>query len=251
LIIKPFLFLVHRIRKNFSLHTGISKINFNQEESMFLGHYGIGLASKKPAKKISLGTLFLAAQWLDLLWPIFLILGIEHVVINPGDTKLTPLDFTDYPFSHSLLFVLIWSVILALAYLLIKKNKRNALIVGLLVLSHWVLDLFVHRPDLPLIPGGPYLGFGLWNIPVLALFLEAAFFIGGVWIYVFVTTPKDKIGSYGFWSLIIILALIYIMNMVGPPPPNSNAIGFSGLGLWLFVIWAYWADRHREVKKGR
>jgi membrane-bound metal-dependent hydrolase YbcI (DUF457 family) len=216
---------------------------------MFLGHYGVGLASKKPAKTISLGTLFLAAQWLDLLWPIFLILGIEHVVINPGDTKLTPLDFNDYPYSHSLLFVLIWSVVIGLVYFFIKKNRRNALIVGLLVLSHWVLDLFVHRPDLPIIPGGPYWGFGLWNIPAIALIFEAFIFIGGIWIYVSVTSPKDKIGSYGFWSLMTVLALIYIVNIIGPPPPDAKAIGYSGLGLWLSVIWAYWADKHREVKQ--
>jgi hypothetical protein len=215
---------------------------------MFLGHYGVGLAGKKPAKTISLGTLFLAAQWLDLIWPIFVIPNIEHVVINPGITKMTPLDFTDYPYSHSLLFVLGWSVVIGLIYFLIKRNKRNALIVGLLVLSHWVIDLFVHRPDLPLIPGGPYLGFGLWNLPVIAIILEAAIFIAGVAIYVSATLPKDKIGSYGFWSLMIILVLIYIMNFVGPPPPDVKAIGYAGLGLWLFVIWAYWADKHRTVK---
>jgi len=215
---------------------------------MFIGHYGIGLAAKKPAKTMSLGTFFLASQWLDLIWPILVLLNIEQVVISPGDTKLTPLEFTHYPFSHSLIFVLGWSVVLGVIYYLIKKNKKNALIVGLLVLSHWVLDLIVHKPDLPLIPGGPYLGFGLWNIPVIAVILELLIYTGGIYLYVSATTARDKIGVYGFWSLIVLLAVIYVVNIAGPPPPDVKAIGWAGLLLWVFVLWAYWADKHRTVK---
>lgn len=215
---------------------------------MFLGHYGVGLAAKKPAKSISLGTLFLAAQWLDLLWPIFILLGIEHVVIEPGISKITPLEFTDYPYSHSLLFVLIWSILLGGIYYIIKRNKKNALIVGLLVLSHWVLDLIVHIPDLPILPSGPYVGFGLWNLPLISIVIEAAIFIAGVVFYVSSTTPKDKIGSYGFWSLIIFLAAAHLVNLTSPPPPNVNAIGWAGLSMWILVIWAYWADKHRIAK---
>jgi hypothetical protein len=215
---------------------------------MFIGHYGVGLAAKKPAKSISLGTLFLAAQWLDLIWPILVLLNIEHVVIESGNTQLTPLDFTYYPFSHSLVFVLGWSIVLGVVYYFIKKNKRNALIVGLLVLSHWVLDLLVHKPDLPLIPGGPFVGLGLWNIPLIAVILEFLIYIGGIVLYVNTTTAKDKIGTYGFWSLTVLLAVIYVINIAGPPPPDVDAIGWAGLLLWLFVLWAYWIDRHRKAK---
>ncbi len=216
---------------------------------MFIGHYGIGLAAKKPAKSISLGTLFLAAQWLDLIWPILILLNIEHVELNPGDTKMTPLNFIDYPYSHSLIYVLGWSILIGAVYFLIRKNKKNALITGLLVLSHWVLDLLVHRPDLPILATGPYVGLGLWNIPVIAVLLEFAIFFIGIWLYTSVTKAKDKIGKYSFWSLVIFLGLIHTVNMTGPPPPDVKAIGFAGLGMWLFVIWAYWADKHREVKQ--
>lgn len=215
---------------------------------MFIGHYGIGLAAKKTAKTISLGTFFLASQWIDLIWPILVLLNIEQVIIQPGDTKLTPLEFTHYPYSHSLIFVLMWGIVLGGIYFLLKKNKRNALIIGLLVVSHWILDLIVHKPDLPLVPGGPYLGLGLWNIPVIAVILESIIYIGGIILYVNTTTPKDKIGIYGFWSLIIILALIHAINLTGPPPPDIDAIGWAGLLLWLFVLWAYWADKHRTIK---
>ncbi len=215
---------------------------------MFIGHYGIGLAGKKPAKTLSLGTLFLATQWLDLIWPILILLNIEHVELNPGDTKMTPLNFIDYPYSHSLIYVLGWSILVGVVYYLIKKNKRNALIVGLLVLSHWALDLLVHRPDLPILTTGPYVGFGLWNMPTIAVILEFSIYIIGIWLYTSVTSPKDKIGKYAFWSLVIFLGLIHIVNLTGPPPPDVKAIGFAGLGMWLFVLWAYWADKHREVK---
>jgi len=215
---------------------------------MFIGHFGVGFAAKKPASKVSLGTLFMAAGWLDLIWPILLILNIENVQINPGDTKMTPLNFVEYPYSHSLVYVLGWSILLGIIYYLLRKNKKNALIIGLLVLSHWVLDLFVHRPDLPILVSGPFVGLGLWNLPVIAVILEAGIYILGIAIYISKTKATDKIGVYGLWSLIVFLALIHTANLTGPPPPDEKMIGYAGLSMWLLVLWAYWADRHREVK---
>ena len=215
---------------------------------MFIGHFGVGFAAKKAAPGISLGTLMFAAQWLDLLWPVLLILNVEHVVINPGDTKMSPLNFIDYPYSHSLVFVLAWSVIIGLVYYMLKKNRKNALVIGLVVLSHWVLDLFVHRPDLPILASGPFVGFGLWNSPFIAVVIEAGIYLLGIFFYISRTRPKDKIGSYGLWSLIIFLALIQVVNLTGGPPPDVKMIAYAGLSMWLFVLWAYWADRHRGVK---
>ena len=217
---------------------------------MFLGHYGVGFASKQPGKSISLGTLFMAAQWLDLLWPIFLILGIEHVTIHPGDTKLTPLNFDNYPFSHSLLFVLIWSILFGVIYFLRRRNLRNSIIVSLLVLSHWLLDLIVHRPDLPLYPRGPLEGFSLWNSPIVAVTLEFVIFVLGIIIYLALTKSKDKIGVYSMWGLIIFLAGGYIANLFGPPPPDLNTLSYGGLIMWILIPWAYWVDRHRISKTG-
>ena len=135
---------------------------------MFIGHFAAGMAAKKIYPALSLGILFMAAQFLDLLWPTFLILGIEHVVISPGISKVTPLDFIDYPISHSLLIVLGWSVLFGAGYYLITKNHKGALTLGTLVLSHWILDLIVHIPDLPLYPGeSPKVGLGLWNSPTI------------------------------------------------------------------------------------
>src|SRR5512139_3691369 len=130
---------------------------------MFLGHFAVGFAAKRLAPRASLGTLFLAAQFIDLLWPLLVLLGIERVRIAPGITTVTPLDFEHYPWSHSLFAVSVWGVLFATVYLFIRRDRRASLVLGLAVLSHWLLDFLVHRPDLPLLPGGERFGLGLWN----------------------------------------------------------------------------------------
>lgn len=216
---------------------------------MFLGHYAVGLATKKSVPKVSLGTLFLAGQLVDLLWPAFLLLGLEDVKIDPGNTAVTPLDFYDYPITHSLVGAVLWSCTLGLIYVMLKKDKRAALVIGLVVFSHWILDLVTHRPDLSLgLGSGTYFGLGLWNSIPGTVAAEFGLFAIGVLIYIRTTVAKDRIGSIGFWALVGILALIYISNIVGPPPPSASIIAVAGNASWLFVLWAYWVDKHREVK---
>ena len=131
---------------------------------MFLGHFAVGLAAKKAAPQLSLGTLWLAAQWIDLIWPIFLLLGVEKVIIAPGHTAVTPFHFIHYPFTHSLTWVFIWAVLLGLICFGFRQSVWLAFILAGLVLSHWFLDLIVHRPDLPLSYGSDtFLGLSLWN----------------------------------------------------------------------------------------
>src|SRR4051794_23037360 len=129
---------------------------------MFIGHFGVAFGAKATQPNLSLGTLFLAAQLLDLMWPTLLLLGLEHVEIKPGINKVTPLDFTSYPITHSLLMVLGWGLLFGFVYWRRQKNAKGAVVLGLCVVSHWLLDLIVHRPDLPLYPGdSPKLGMGL------------------------------------------------------------------------------------------
>ena len=213
---------------------------------MFIGHFGIGFGAKSGQQKIPLGTFFLAAQFLDLLWPTFLVFGLESVTIEPGNTKMTPLHFISYPYTHSLLLAIAWSLAFALIYYLIKKNKSSALLLGLCVLSHWILDLLVHGPDLPMLPGeSAKYGFGLWNSPPIAILLEGFIFFGGLFLYVKNTRALNKTGKYSLWSLVIFLLIIHAMNILGPPPPDVQSIAWAGQLQWLFVIWAYWVDRHR------
>ena len=217
---------------------------------MFIGHFGVGLAAKKVATKTSLGTLFLATQFIDLLWPLFLIFGIEQVKIDPGNTAFTPFDFVLYPYSHSLIAVLFWSLIFGSIYFLIKKDLKTSIWLGVLVLSHWILDFITHRPDLPLLIGSnsPMVGLGIWNSVIATILIEGGIFILGVYLFIKITKARNKIGFYSFWSLIIFLILIYGMNLLGPPPESVEAIGYVGLSQWLIIAWGYWINKNRIVK---
>ena len=215
---------------------------------MFIGHFGIGFGAKKIAPGLSLGLLFMAVQFLDLLWPTLLLLDAEHVAIVPGITKSTPLDFTDYPISHSLLMVIGWGLLFGFIYWLIKRNARYAFILVLCVISHWVLDYIVHRPDLPLFPGNsPRVGLGVWNFPFLSLLIEGIIFITGVVIYVKKTSAKNRIGRVGLWILVGLLVLIHVGNIFGPPPPDVPTIMWAGQLQWIFVLLAFWIDHNREA----
>ena len=214
---------------------------------MFLGHFGLGLAAKKASPKTSLGTLWIAAQFLDLIWPIFLLLGLERVDIDPGNTVMTPLDFVSYPLSHSLLGAAGWAFLVAGLYRLIRHNARGTFVVWALVLSHWLLDFLVHRPDLPLYPGSDRMfGLGLWNSRLATMFLEGLIFVWGVSIYRRATRARDAVGTYAFRTLTFFLVLIYLLNVLGPPPPDSRTVAIMDLGQWVLILWAYWVDRHRE-----
>src|ERR1700739_1506995 len=180
---------------------------------MFIGHFGVALAAKRVAPRTSLGTLILAAQFLDFLWPILLLLGFEHVRVAPGITKVQPFDFYDYPFSHSLTMAVRWSLVVGLLYYTVRRCGRGAWVLGSLVLSHWILDLVVHRPDLPLWPGGPKFGWGLWNYWVLEIALEGALFAVGIWLYLSVTRARDRVGRYAFWALMGFLFLGWVASL--------------------------------------
>ena len=215
---------------------------------MFIGHFGAGFAGKKITKRPSLGTLFLAAQFIDLIWPILLLLGIEKVEIDPGNTALTPLNFVHYPFTHSLFGVIIWGIVFGIVYYLHKKDLRTSIVLGALVLSHWFLDLFVHRPDLLLFPSGEIkVGLGLWNHPIISIIFELLIFAVGIYLYTKTTKPKNKKGSYALWGLVTFLFLIFISNIMGAPPPSVQAIAVIGNLQWIIVIWGYWIDRNREL----
>jgi len=215
---------------------------------MFIGHFGVGFAAKAGTPRVSLGLLFLAAQWLDLLWPTLLLLGVESVRIVPGATQVTPLRFEHYPVSHGLLAVLVWAAVAAAAYFYVRRDRQGALMLALLVVSHWVLDAVVHQPDLPLLPGSDRMvGLNLWSSLPLTLAIELPVFALGVWWYARVTAPLDASGRWGLWGLVLLLLVIYAGNLLGPPPPSAEAIAWTGQAQWLLIAWGYWLDRHRRV----
>ena len=217
---------------------------------MFIGHYALAFGAKRVAPTVSLGTAFLACQFADLLWPTLVMLGVEVVEVDPGNTLVTPLNFVSYPYSHSFVMLVVWSALFALAYRTIRGWNGTAIAtVAALVFSHYLLDLITHRPDLPItIHGSRRLGFGLWNHPGTALALELAMFIAGMALYAGVTRPRDKAGRIGYLLLIAVLSAIYFAALYGPPPPSAAAVAVAAQLSWLFVIWAYWLDRHRIAR---
>ena len=213
---------------------------------MFIGHFAVAFAARRAAPAVSLGWLMLAAQFIDLLWPSLLMLGVERVRIAPGATAVTPLAFEHYPWSHSLAMVALWALVVGGLWLALRRDRRGALVLALLVLSHWLLDAVVHAPDLPLVPGGTArIGLGLWDSVAASQTLEVALFAFGVALYARSTRALDGIGRFGLWALVAFLLLIQWANVAGPPPPDVRALAWVGQLQWLLVLWSGWIDRHR------
>ncbi len=216
---------------------------------MFLGHFAVGFAAKRAAPETSLGTLMAAALLPDLLWPVFILAGWERVRVAPGDTAVTPLAFDSYPFSHSLLATLGWAAFFAAIFWMGRRYRAGAVVTGLAVVSHWVLDWVAHRPDLPLWPGAEIrVGLGLWNSVPATLAVELSMFIAGVFVYASGTRARDHTGRFAFWPLVLFLSAIYLGSVFGPLPPSPQAVAFVDLAGWMLVLWAAWVDRHREVR---
>jgi hypothetical protein len=213
---------------------------------MFIGHFAVGFAVKRVAPRVSLGTLFMAASLVDLVWPVLLITGLEHVRIDPGNTAFTPLDFYDYPITHSIPGGLLWAAVLAGAWYFRRRLGRTAAIIAAVVMSHWVLDVVSHRPDVPVMPNGPYLGLGLWNSVPATLIVEGSMFAAAVAVYVRSTRARDATGTWSLIGLVGFLTAMYLLNAFAPPPPNERALAYGALAAWLLVPWPYWVDRHRS-----
>jgi hypothetical protein len=212
---------------------------------MFLGHFGVAMAGKSVAPAASRGTLVLAAQLADGVWPILVLAGVEQVRIVPGITRTVPLDFVSYPWSHSLLADAGWALLLAALYGALRKDWRTAAWLGVLVLSHWVLDALSHRPDMPVWPGGPKVGLGLWDFLGATVVVEYVLFLGGAWLYLRATRARNRRGNLLFALFVITLSALYAASLLGPPPPDVRTLALTALAGWLFVAWGYWIDRNR------
>lgn len=207
----------------------------------------MAMAAKRLAPRASLAVLILAAQLADVMWPVLVALGIEQVRIDPGNTAFTPLDFVVYPYSHSLLLLVVWGLVLGVLTRTHVGGRAAIPLIAGLVVSHWVLDWITHRPDMPLLPGGPRLGLGLWNSVPWTLAVELVMFAVGTWIYVGFTRAKDAIGRWGFFTLMAFLLLAYLANLRSVPPSVTALYTASIVGVLVIAAWAWWVDRHRAV----
>ncbi len=215
---------------------------------MFVGHYAVSFAVKSANRTIPLWILFLAVQLVDVFWAIFVLTGIEKVRIVPGITATNPLDLYSMPYTHSLVAAILWSVFGYLIYRYgFKPNSKAALLVGLGVLSHWFLDLIVHRPDLQIYDNTFKAGFGLWNYPVIAFALEAMLLIGGLVLYLRSSRPVSNVGKYGPAVFVALLILVQAGTNWGSPPSSPNQVAVTALTAYLgFAGIVYWIERQRR-----
>jgi membrane-bound metal-dependent hydrolase YbcI (DUF457 family) len=216
---------------------------------MFIGHFAVGFASKRVAPKSSLAVLLAAPLLADLLWPAFLLLGIERVEVTPSANPFLNLTFLSYPWSHSLVMGCIWALLFAGIYYALTRYTPGTVMIAIGVVSHWVLDVITHRPDMPLSPWSSRLfGFGLWESVPGTVIVESLMFIAGIWIYTRCTTARDRIGRYAWWGLVVFTAFGYVMSLLPAKPPGVTAIGWTALSLGILTaVWAWWADRHRSA----
>ncbi len=206
---------------------------------MFVGHYAPAFAAKRADRTIPLWTLFIAVQFLDVLWAPFVLLGIEKVRIVPGITKVSPLDLYYMPYTHGLIGAIVLSFLFAIAYQLLARpaSSRSSVITGLAVFSHWVLDLLVHRPDLPLWRDTAKVGLGLWNAPAIEISLEVVLLLGSIW-WCFRENLSRAKGTFMFG---VVLSLIQIGSYFSPPPSSDKAIAAQAIAAYIvFAIVIWW-----------
>jgi hypothetical protein len=217
---------------------------------MFVGHYAASLALKKFEKRASLGVLFLAVQFVDILFFPFVLLGIERMNIVENFTQSTHFELEYMPYTHSLLAFAVWSgAAYAVFRWVVVKNHSVAVVVALAVISHWVLDLLVHTPDLPLWSDATTkLGFGLWKSAIATYALEAVFLLLGLWLYLRSTKAATAVGKYGMGVFVGFLLLVNVANIFGPPMVDSK-LGLAVFALtsyFLFAAAAFWLDGKRS-----
>ena len=218
---------------------------------MFIGHAAVGFASKAGAPRASLGWLLAAPFLLDLLWPVFLLLGVERATIERGANPFLNFSFDSYPWSHSLAMAIAWALLYGALAHFFTRSVAVGWVSALGVVSHWICDAIVHRPDLPLWPGSSiFVGMGLWNSVPATLAVELPMFAAGVWLYTKATRPKDAVGRWALAALVAVLLFFYAGAAFGPPPPNMTAAAIGTLALLVFIPWAIWIDRHRETEGG-
>jgi membrane-bound metal-dependent hydrolase YbcI (DUF457 family) len=212
---------------------------------MFVGHFAVAFGAKRVAPRVPLGLLVGAAIALDLLWPMLLLAGVETVRIDPGNTAFTPLAFDHYPWSHSLPMAVVWGALVAVIAAPRLRSTAAAALVAVVVVSHWVLDVVAHRPDMPVWLDGPKVGLGLWNSIPGTLIIEGLMFAGALLAYSAAFPARDATGRWAFRALILMTTVVWATGPWSPPPPSATAIGIVGITMCLFPLWAAWIERHR------
>lgn len=213
---------------------------------MLIGHYGAALIGKSYAKRVSLGWMFVSVQLLDLIWPILVAAGVEHVEFVPARNVFLSLHFINYPISHSLLGASVWAALAGFAYGRFSRDVQGGWAIACGVLSHWFCDAIVHQHDLPLLPNARIeVGLGLWQSLPATLLVEGGLFLIGAALYLRATSARDRTGVWLWWFLAALMVATFALNLF-PPPSSRLLLGI--LGFVSFAVpgmFAFWVDRHR------
>ncbi|MBY0421624.1 MAG: hypothetical protein K2Q06_04915 [Parvularculaceae bacterium] len=220
---------------------------------MFVGHYGPSFGGRAAAAA-PLWLFFVAAQFLDYLWGVFILLGVERMRIVDGFLPMSPFDLFYMPWTHSLVMAVVWSAVFAglARFALGVRSSGALLLLALAVFSHWVLDLLVHAPDLALWPtdDAPKLGLAAWRDPALTLLLEFGVLFAGFALYMGATRARGVAGRIGPFVLLLILIGLFAYNHYAPVPPNSAVAAGSALAAYTVLAVLAWllCDRLRTAK---
>jgi hypothetical protein len=217
---------------------------------MFIAHYGVSFAAKPIGKRVPLWVWFIAVQWLDVIWSVLVLMGIEKLRIVPGFTEANALDLYYMPYTHGLPGSIALSLIFGGIVALFTTGNRGAtiLLVAAASFSHWILDLVVHTPDLPLYDNAAKVGFGLWRHVVFSFPLELILLGLGAWLYARVTAFVSAKGRYAFWGFVIFLAAVQVYANFGPPPSSPEAMAVTALAFYVVLAsLAAWVERIATV----
>ena len=198
---------------------------------MFVGHYGVSFAAKKLDRTIPLWLLFIAVQWLDVMWAPLVLLGVERVRIVRGITASNPLDLYYMPYTHSLVAALLWSAAAYLAYgfAVGRRNPVAAMVIAGAVFSHWILDFVVHRPDLPLYDNTAKVGLGLWYVAAVAFAVETALLFAGLYVY-FRMGVGRKVAMIVFG---LAMLGVHAVTFFGAPPTSDRAAAIAAFTVYV------------------
>lgn len=211
---------------------------------MFVGHLALAYVAKRAQPTTNVGWFVAAVTTADLLWPIFLLLGVEQVSIAPGHTAFTPLAFDAYPWSHSLLMLIVWGFVLMAIARKAGVDRRASWLLVPLVVSHWLLDFVTHAPDMPLWPGrSPRFGLALWDSIPGTFVVEGALWIASLALYLQGRRARRWPARVGFWSFVAVSTVLWASGPFGPPPPSTNALAWFALVGWVTIPWAGLSDR--------